>query len=794
MKRYMGLIGSLICIVMYSCSLVLMLASVAENFYGGQPDVFSLYRVAIIAALVIFSLCCSKRLSYAVLGAAVLAVVVLLLRGWKPLSLFQTFVYDWTEHNRAPHVNTIAAISVIIFMAASLCLEDSHAGVELLGLIAVFLFGIMWFGSGQRVKLDHALPMMLSLSGMYALEEEGSFIRLKVLLTYSLIAALLASVLVPDKSVAWEPLQQAGQKTMRFLVDTFNLDRNQAEQRRPFNLVAYGWRQNNSDFGGPAYPYPGELLKVETEYPVYLRGSIRYTYTGRAWVDESNSDKVGKIHRYMMNGVEGLLYKSEYERAMDLDKTAALQSFVQTGVDVTLLDDGHPYWSLYSPGRTIDVSTEGDFRVFYNNLGEVFASRKLENGDSYHLDTWAFIGSEELLRETVIDCAGQPDEALKQVLLLNREVPDGVDPRLYALVYDITSGLEQPFDIACALRDHLLMNGVYTLRPDPVPAGKDFVSYFVLEDMRGYCMYYAASMALMARIAGLPARYVEGYHAEPGASGQCILTGENAHAWAEVYFEGFGWLPFEATSSNMAGEEDDSQNSGSNPPGIQTPDATPAPTPTPSPTPAPQPTPDPSNWVEPPESDETPSPEGDIWPDAPDSWDPPDTPPDGGQTEEEDPQDEEAGAQSDAAPPLWLLIVLPFVLLIALCLLVWLRVKRTHPQQVEKRYAKTLDRMLIWYRACLMALESAGLDYTDGYTPVSCAQKAVELGLAGNAFVRYSDMLARQRYGQKRVDAAWRELARESYEDILRRMPRARRHRFLIRRALRGLGSPVQVP
>ena len=102
--------------------------------------------------------------------------------------------------------------------------------------------------------------------------------------------------------------------------------------------------------------------------------------------------------------------------------------------------------------------------------------------------------------------------------------------------------------------------------------------------------------------------------------------------------------------------------------------------------------------------------------------------------------------------------------------------------------------MLIWYRACLMALEAGGLDYTDGYTPVSCAKEAVELGLAGSAFVRYSDMLARQRYGQKRVDAAWRELARESYEDILRRMPRARRHRFLVRRALRGLGSPVQVP
>ena len=292
MKRYMGLLGSLICIVLYSCSAVLMIASVSENLFGGQPDVFSLYRVAIIAALVVFSLCCSKSLSYAVLGAGALAVIVLLLRGWKPISLFRTLIYDWTEGNREPHVNTIAAVSLIWFMAVSLCMHSSRAGVETLSAVTVILFGIVWFGSGQRVDLKHSLPMMLGLSAMYALEEEdGSFIRLKVLITYSLIAALLSCALVPDKSVAWEPLQRAGQKTMRFLVDSFNLDRSQAEQRRPFNLGTYGWRQSSSDFGGPANPYSGVLLQVDTEYPVYLRGSIRYSYTGRAWVDESNSAK-----------------------------------------------------------------------------------------------------------------------------------------------------------------------------------------------------------------------------------------------------------------------------------------------------------------------------------------------------------------------------------------------------------------------------------------------------------------------------------------------------------------------
>lgn len=41
------------------------------------------------------------------------------------------------------------------------------------------------------------------------------------------------------------------------------------------------------------------------------------------------------------------------------------------------------------------------------------------------------------------------------------------------------------------------------------------VSYFVLEAPEGYCVYFASAMAVMARIAGLPARYVEGYLAVP---------------------------------------------------------------------------------------------------------------------------------------------------------------------------------------------------------------------------------------------------------------------------------------
>ena len=66
-------------------------------------------------------------------------------------------------------------------------------------------------------------------------------------------------------------------------------------------------------------------------------------------------------------------------------------------------------------------------------------------------------------------------------------------------------------------------------------------------------MHYAAAAALLLRLQKIPARFVSGYLVEPGlfqktGNGyQAVLTGGEAHAWAEYYVDGFGWVPFEAT-------------------------------------------------------------------------------------------------------------------------------------------------------------------------------------------------------------------------------------------------------
>ncbi|MCL2500843.1 MAG: transglutaminase-like domain-containing protein [Defluviitaleaceae bacterium] len=129
-------------------------------------------------------------------------------------------------------------------------------------------------------------------------------------------------------------------------------------------------------------------------------------------------------------------------------------------------------------------------------------------------------------------------------------VPATVPQRVHDLTMQIIRDETTDFGRVTAIRDYLLFNYTYTLSPSPLPRGACFVDYFLFEGREGYCTYFASAMAIMSRIAGVPSRYVEGFFV-PGTNRHdhsvTAVTNRMAHAWAEVYFEGFGWLIMEAT-------------------------------------------------------------------------------------------------------------------------------------------------------------------------------------------------------------------------------------------------------
>jgi hypothetical protein len=94
----------------------------------------------------------------------------------------------------------------------------------------------------------------------------------------------------------------------------------------------------------------------------------------------------------------------------------------------------------------------------------------------------------------------------------------------------------------------------YTLEVPAPPVGEEITDYFLFTLGKGYCDYYATSMVVLARAAGIPARLVTGYILEqPDPEGTEIsIAADQAHSWVEIYFPEIGWIPFEPTAGRPA--------------------------------------------------------------------------------------------------------------------------------------------------------------------------------------------------------------------------------------------------
>jgi transglutaminase-like putative cysteine protease len=87
----------------------------------------------------------------------------------------------------------------------------------------------------------------------------------------------------------------------------------------------------------------------------------------------------------------------------------------------------------------------------------------------------------------------------------------------------------------------------YTLTPHltgKVPALADFMLF----THHGYCQMFSGAMALVLRLHGIPARVAVGFTSgKLQGSDTYLVNDRDAHAWVEVYFPGYGWIPFEPT-------------------------------------------------------------------------------------------------------------------------------------------------------------------------------------------------------------------------------------------------------
>lgn len=142
------------------------------------------------------------------------------------------------------------------------------------------------------------------------------------------------------------------------------------------------------------------------------------------------------------------------------------------------------------------------------------------------------------------------------------EIPDRV--RKLAAQVVTEAGATTRYDQARAIEAYL-RQFTYDLTLAPPPLDQDVVDYFLFDAQRGFCDYSATAMTVMLRSIGIAARYASGYHTGTfdHAIGAWVVQENDAHAWTEVYFPGYGWITFEPTPTQPVFELPAARLSGS---------------------------------------------------------------------------------------------------------------------------------------------------------------------------------------------------------------------------------------
>jgi len=132
-------------------------------------------------------------------------------------------------------------------------------------------------------------------------------------------------------------------------------------------------------------------------------------------------------------------------------------------------------------------------------------------------------------------------------------LPD-ISDRVEGLARRIVANQPTPYRKARALQDYFHSGEFsYELSADQ-GHGDGALENFLFRSKRGYCEQFAGAFAVMARVVGLPTRIAVGFTpGELGADGLYHVRDEHAHAWPEVYLEGYGWMQFEPTVGRGAG-------------------------------------------------------------------------------------------------------------------------------------------------------------------------------------------------------------------------------------------------
>lgn len=364
-----------------------------------------------------------------------------------------------------------------------------------------------------------------------------------------LFAAFFAAVSIPKLyRKNWMEESARLQKTLE------NLISQKSQRETPVNPGIVS-RKNN-------YPSGNEELEIQLSVKpddsLYLKNYIASSYLGNQW---KKADETGFYEKIRENTQFSQYYTSPsyFERrqfeAVHYGKIKEWRNESRNwkGMDSVQMLDDYRKWSRMET-ITIKPLSRKERGTFYIPYVSSYNSRNSEGSYSFSWYPWKdYLLYQDQAKDSPLLWLDDMEEAYQNFV---REeylsVPKDLLPRLWELCrrHPVSSEKEATAFILKTLNEQ----ASYSLTPGFMPYRTDVAEYFLFEGKSGYCQHFATAAALMYRMYGIPSRYVTGYLADPGdfllqedGSYRAVLTDRQAHAWVEIYLDGLGWIPVEAT-------------------------------------------------------------------------------------------------------------------------------------------------------------------------------------------------------------------------------------------------------
>lgn len=206
------------------------------------------------------------------------------------------------------------------------------------------------------------------------------------------------------------------------------------------------------------------------------------------------------------------------------------------------------------PAAPSAVNIDVDGGVSQSTDGSVLSLEPLGRGAVYTVQSRRIPVTASGLAASI---AATPSDGVGEEVLARFAAPPQATERVRQLATQIGATATTPYEKVKAIEALLGERTEYSLDAPLSPEGTDVVDHFLFESKLGWCEQIASSFVVLARLNGLPARVATGY--VPGEfdplSRRYKVREYDAHAWAEVWFPEFGWVPFDPTANvPLAGE------------------------------------------------------------------------------------------------------------------------------------------------------------------------------------------------------------------------------------------------